>query len=335
MMDILSTAAHANNFPQRLVAETTEAQVGVTLLFVGDGIILDPQVDLYQQADQAFQQLGYEVATESFRENIISSDLGKIEDQKRDNVRGLRSSRDKFNQLHKYIAESVEDGRAHIQGLNDLIDNIHSGYQKKYGEVIKVTTTYMQEINTAIAKLSSNIEAGSDGKIKFSANKYALSLDSTISSYSGVKFTGDSNSRGDLGKYFGGWSENLNKAKPLKQFNGSRDEFTFWDKKLSGQGFTVKYDNGVIKIYPDFKPIKEIFTALQTSSVPWTGGEISSQEFQSLQTAIDGQKNTINSSVSRLLETFRQDNSHFETLVQLLIQLIKDLHQNNNGLINM
>ncbi|WP_108478670.1 MULTISPECIES: hypothetical protein [Providencia] len=59
------------------------------------------------------------------------------------------------------------------------------------------------------------------------------------------------------------------------------------------------------------------------------------QELQSLQTAIDAQKNSVNSSTSRLLETFRQDNSHFETLVQLLIQLIKDLNQNNNSLINM
>ncbi|MEX9941835.1 hypothetical protein AB7Z36_16270 [Providencia rettgeri] len=60
-----------------------------------------------------------------------------------------------------------------------------------------------------------------------------------------------------------------------------------------------------------------------------------SQEFQSLQTAIDSQKNAINSSVSRLLETFRQDNSHFETLTQLLIQLYKDLQQYNNGYVNM
>lgn len=60
-----------------------------------------------------------------------------------------------------------------------------------------------------------------------------------------------------------------------------------------------------------------------------------SQSFQSLQTAMDAQKNTVNSSVSRLLETFRQDNSHFETLVQLLIQLIKDLNQNNMSLINI
>lgn len=39
--------------------------------------------------------------------------------------------------------------------------------------------------------------------------------------------------------------------------------------------------------------------------------------------------------MSRLLETFRQDNSHFETLTQLLIQLYKDLQQYNNGYVNM
>ncbi|MBO1915923.1 hypothetical protein J4727_04170 [Providencia rettgeri] len=38
-------------------------------------------------------------------------------------------------------------------------------------------------------------------------------------------------------------------------------------------------------------------------------------------------KNAVNSSVSRLLETFRQDNSHFDTLTQLLIKLIQELDQ--------
>ncbi|OAT51386.1 hypothetical protein [Providencia heimbachae] len=330
MMDILSTAAHANNFPQRPVVETTEAQVGVTPLFVGDGIILDPQADLYQQADQAFQQLGYEVATESFRENIISSDLGKIEDQRRDNVRGLRSSRDKLNQLPKYIAESVEDGRAHIQGLNDLIDNIHSGYQKKYGEVIKATTTYMQDVNTAIGKMSNYVEAGSDGKIYFKPEAFLISIDNSISKYSGNQFSGSG-----PGAYFGNWKPNLSNATPLITIQGNQQEYLFWEKKLAGQGFIVEKVNGNIKIYPDFKPIKEIFSSIANSPAKWDGSDMMTQSFQSLQTAIDGQKNTINSSVSRLLETFRQDNSHFETLVQLLIQLIKDLHQNNNGLINM
>ncbi|MEX6205173.1 hypothetical protein AB6G29_24515, partial [Providencia hangzhouensis] len=64
------------------------------------------------------------------------------------------------------------------------------------------------------------------------------------------------------------------------------------------------------------------------------GVDLMAQTVQSLQTAIDAQKNAVNSSVSRLLETFRQDNSHFDTLTQLLIKLIQELNQYNNGLVN-
>ncbi|MEY1195413.1 hypothetical protein AB7101_10465 [Providencia rettgeri] len=65
------------------------------------------------------------------------------------------------------------------------------------------------------------------------------------------------------------------------------------------------------------------------------GVDLMAQTVQSLQTAIDAQKNAVNSSVSRLLETFRQDNSHFDTLTQLLIKLIQELNQYNNGLVNI
>ncbi|MEY0414477.1 hypothetical protein AB7W52_09270 [Providencia rettgeri] len=105
---------------------------------------------------------------------------------------------------------------------------------------------------------------------------------------------------------------------------------------MTDQGFVIKQSNGKLCIYPDLKPVKEMFHAINHSSGAWNdGSDIMSQEFQSLQTAIDSQKNAINSSVSRLLETFRQDNSHFETLTQLLIQLYKDLQQYNNGYVNM
>ncbi len=98
----------------------------------------------------------------------------------------------------------------------------------------------------------------------------------------------------------------------------------------------TKRVNGKLCIYPDLKPVKEIFYAINHSSGEWNdGSDISAQEFQSLQSAVENQKNAINSSVSRLLETFRQDNSHFETLTQLLIQLYKDLQQYNNGYVNM
>ncbi|MGO2305494.1 MAG: hypothetical protein ACTH5W_12430 [Providencia sp.] len=95
--------------------------------------------------------------------------------------------------------------------------------------------------------------------------------------------------------------------------------------------------NGALRIFPDLKPVKEIFYALNHSSLKWgdEGSDISPQEFQSLQSIVDSQKGAINSSQSRLLETFRQDNSHFGTLIQLLIQLYKDLQQYNNSYVNM
>jgi invasin D len=48
-------------------------------------------------------------------------------------------------------------------------------------------------------------------------------------------------------------------------------------------------------------------------------------------TAIDSQKNSVNSSVSQLLERFRQDNSTFETMIQLLTKMTEDLHRYNAG----
>lgn len=139
-----------------------------------------------------------------------------------------------------------------------------------------------------------------------------------------------------IGEYFGKWEPDYNKADPLMKIKGSKEEHEFWTKKLTGQGFVIKEIKGELRIYPDLKPIKEMFHAINHSSGKWNeGSDIMSQEFQSLQSAVDSQKNTINSSVSRLLETFRQDNSHFETLTQLLVQLYKDLQQYNNGYVNM
>ncbi|WP_272666161.1 hypothetical protein [Providencia sp. PROV174] len=140
-----------------------------------------------------------------------------------------------------------------------------------------------------------------------------------------------------VGEYFGKWKPDFDNATPLMRITGTEQEYTFWEKKLSEQGFIVERMKGELYIFPDLKPVKEIFYALNHSSATWNeeGSDISSQEFQSLQSAVDSQKNTINSSVSRLLETFRQDNSHFETLTQLLVQLYKDLQQYNNGYVNM
>lgn len=108
---------------------------------------------------------------------------------------------------------------------------------------------------------------------------------------------------------------------------------SFFKKKLEGQGFIVKETDGKIKIYPDFNVVKEIKKIVDGVKLN-EDGDLISQAFQSMQTAIDSKKNSVNNSVSRLLEAFRQDNSHFETLTQLLIQLLKDLFQYNAGFAN-
>ncbi len=329
-MNISPQIHSMNNLLVGTITKALNNQIDASSPNIGEVIVTDSNVDLYEQATKQFQGLGYTVAETSFCEGAVTNNLDKIKAQMQASKRDSRISIDKYNALLRYRAEPVEDGRAHTKQLNSLIDNIHSGYQKKYGEIIKATTQYMQDVNTALGKMSSYIEPGKDGKIKFYPLKFAKEIDSAVSKSFGVAFSNSNPSH-----YFGQWSANLDNAIPLISIKGNSQEFAFWDKKLSGQGFVVKHEKENIKIYPDEKPIKEIFLTIKGTSADWDGKDIMSQELQSLQTAIDSQKNTVNSSVSRLLETFRQDNSHFETLVQLLIQLIKDLHQNNNGLINM
>ena len=292
---------------------------------MGEALVLDPSLDDYQQADQAFQQLGYDVAVSPFRENAISGDIDKVNAQVRAMMMASKQSADFYNR----ITGMVEDGRSHIEGLHTLIGKIHSGYQKQYAEVVKAATTYMQDVNTALGTMSQHMKAGDNGKIKFYPEDFAASVDEVMSKYTNQKYSGSNPS-----SYFGNWDPPLS-GTPLIKIPLSEGAYKFWKKKLDGQGFVVNTTASEIVIYPDFKPIKEVYSSIANSSAKWGGSDISAQEFQSMQTAIDAQKNTMNSSVSRLLETFRQDNSHFETLVQLLIQLLKDLYQNSMSLINI
>lgn len=61
------------------------------------------------------------------------------------------------------------------------------------------------------------------------------------------------------------------------------------------------------------------------------GSDTNAQAFQSLQSGIDSQKNAIDNSVTQLLEKFRQDNTSFETLIQLLTKMVDDLYRYNMG----
>lgn len=305
---------------------------------VTEGVTLDVHADPYQQAMEYAEQFGQPTNHTYFREESVNPSLDKIKGKMQAAMREFNHSEDLVHALSRKkrsLPVTVEDGRAHIHALNDVINNIHSGYQKQYGELVKSATKFMQEINTAIGNISKHMKPGSDGKINFYGKQALLEIDKIVEGYSGKGFYKDPDYVPDLESYFNNWSADIQNSKPILQLANTGGVYAFWDKKLSGQGFIVKASGGEINIYPDLKPITEIYSTIKNISIHWGQGNMMAQEFQSMQTAIDSQKNAVNNSVSRLLENFRQDNSHFETLTQLLIQLIKDLGQNNNALINI
>ncbi|EUD07375.1 hypothetical protein [Providencia alcalifaciens] len=351
------------------VTESTNVQNHLPIM--GESLALDSSLDVYQKGAQLALQLGAPATDVPFREESISDNLDKIKEQYRSVMMAMKYSSDGY----KRASQPFEDGRSHIAATKDLIGEIHEDYQKKYGEIVKASTQYMQDINTALSKLSANISSGSDGKIKFKPKAFLMDFDKVVSKYSGMSYgdyysfyeTSSYSESELLAEYCEMWGQDLGKKNTtdnntsskgsMREYLSTLDsseygkrtpqlytikagsdidtEFNFWNKKLSGQGFVVKKIGKEIHVYPDFKAIREIYLSIRNAPVDWDGSDMVSQSFQSLQTAMDAQKNTVNSSVSRLLETFRQDNSHFETLVQLLIQLIKDLNQNNMSLINI
>ncbi|MDM9283019.1 IpaD/SipD/SspD family type III secretion system needle tip protein [Providencia rettgeri] len=338
---------------------------------IGEGVLIDPNLDIYQQVVSYYEQLCDEIAKPIERTNIVFDQLNDISEQANALIRELKISGDNTSRVLIKLSEefatlpngaaayssrsrSIEDGRSHIGQVEKIIKNINSGYQKDFGNIIKSSTKYMQDVNTALGKISEYIKAGDDGKIKFQRVKLLDRLDELFSDYTDHKnvrkkelgrnkpLTTDADD--DNRDYYKNWSESDNSAEKIYEMDYSDSAFNFWKKKLGGQGFVVdtRTPKGkkVIRIYPDITPLKEIMTAIYdvedtTNGWKTAGVELMAQTVQSLQTAIDAQKNAVNSSVSRLLETFRQDNSHFDTLTQLLIKLIQELNQYNSGLVNI
>lgn len=299
---------------------------------VGGSFALDPAMDPTEQAESVLRHYNIdipEVIPQTFK---ISEELGN------DKIRAVqrefkKTSDEYYNAITSLPKSAIEDGRPHITSVLDLITNINTNYQKNFGEITKKATAFMEIVNTALGKLSAHIKAGSDGKINISPLEFAKEIDTAIEKYTGKKYTGGNN-KDDANAYFGNWAADLSKAEPLHTITDGKEQFQFWKKKLDGQGFTVQQKGNDLVIYPDFKPIIEIYNTIKGVPAEWTGGDTQAQSFQSMQTAMDTQKNAVNNSVSRLLETFRQDNSHFETLTQLLVQLLKDLFQYNTGFAN-
>ncbi|WP_369309490.1 IpaD/SipD/SspD family type III secretion system needle tip protein [Providencia rettgeri] len=335
-MEIVSQRNYANTIPVNMTGKTIEGHRSQ----VSENIHTDILVDPYEQSIQFAKDLGLSFSPTTFREDAVTSNLDKIKAQMQAAKRDLNYTNDLVNGLRtKRSTTKINhvDGRPHIEGTKKLIENIHTGYQKQYGEIIKKATEYMQDVNTALGKMSQHIEPGKDGKVQYNKRNFLDGLNRSFEKYStycaGRNY--NQNDKHIINSFYGGWSPSEQSTKPIASLEYNKSALQFWEKKLGRQGFFVKRDGNTINIYPDLKPISEIFSASAAIDTEWWGGDIMAQQFQSLQTAIDSQKNTVNNSVSRLLENFRQDNSHFETLVQLLIQLIKDLNQNNNSLVNM
>lgn len=359
------------------------------LPFKGE-VIFNNALDPYQKAFDVFQQMGYRIPEENVQPQPMNNSLENIQLKSKMQAYKHKRVNDNYEEVRGLAAKrGVADGRPHIAGISEVIDNIYTDYQQKYGELVKASMQYMQDMNIMASKLSRYIEAGENGKIHIKLEDTLRAMDEIVAKYSGTSVTsevdGETKELKELreelrlayerieviktnggvslafefmnvvnlsnkikeemkklnlksvGGYFGKWEPDFDKAKPLMEINGTEQEYAFWEKKLQGQGFIVKRVNGALRIFPDFKPVKEIFYTLNHSSATWDtdGSDISSQEFQSLQSIVDSQKGAINSSQSRLVETFRQDYSHFETLIQLLIQLYKDLQQYNNSYVNM
>ncbi|ENR5392977.1 hypothetical protein PWM41_002943 [Providencia rettgeri] len=374
------------------------------LPFKGE-VTLNHALEPYEKAFDAFQQMGYRIPEGNIQPPPVNDSLENIQLKAKMLAYKHQSVNDSYEEVRGLSARKrLADGRPHIAGINEVIENIYTDYQQKYGELVKASTQYMQDMNIMVSKLSRYIEAGENGKIHIKLEDTLIVMDEIVAKYSGtsmekeIKVVANGSVKNkdaienlkekikikqkeyknlfqwnilninkdkmnqlssdmdkyrkeiaqleqnfvikegiSIGEYFGKWKPDFDNATPLMRITGTEQEYTFWEKKLSEQGFIVERMKGELYIFPDLKPVKEIFYALNHSSATWNeeGSDISSQEFQSLQSAVDSQKNTINSSVSRLLETFRQDNSHFETLTQLLVQLYKDLQQYNNGYVNM
>ncbi|MHB7672924.1 hypothetical protein, partial [Providencia stuartii] len=284
----------------------------------------DLELPIEERAEKILQQYGVDYPEK--KNYLISNNM-----QDHEQILALtrlaqfefKDSMDKTSNLIASMSAEItktEDGRSHIKSIKELIDNINSNYQKSFGEITKGATKYMETLNKALGLLSTYISAGKDGKIHFNRSEFDNQFMIALKDYVIPK----------TGTAWDAWREPVidddrisNFINPIASISAKEGMASFFKKKLEGQGFIVKEIDGQIKIYPDFNVVKEIKKIVDDVGLNGDG-DLISQAFQSMQTAIDSKKNSVNNSVSRLLEAFRQDNSHFETLTQLLIQLLKD-----------
>lgn len=328
----------------------------------GGSLLFDSTLNAEQQAESILNQMGKDIPEKTYRklteipeipfeyDKLLSQidtaeglnkfkvykekenekNIFEIKARNKEASREFSRSTDQYKiaiqPIHAKIKAKVTDNdvRPHISAIYDTIDNINSNYQKNFGEITKNATKFMEKVNNALGKMSSYISSGNDGKIHFKKEDFLVEFKKKFEDMLWKKSV---------------WGTELNVinidsyVKPIASFTSKPGMYNFFSKKLKDQGFFVKEFGGNVHIYPDFNSVVEMLSTVD-SSLKESKGDIMSQAFQSVQTALDSKKNAVNNSVSRLLETFRQDNSHFETLTQLLIQLLKDLFQYNAGFAN-
>ncbi|WP_145932171.1 IpaD/SipD/SspD family type III secretion system needle tip protein [Yersinia bercovieri] len=266
--------------------------------------------------------------------HFMSTKQEDIQDGSRQLHRELQQSSDSYSKAVKslkLVTGASQGARVvgnegtppHIDALESLINTIHGGYQKTYSDINQKAAQYMKDVNTALGKMSDFIRAGGDGKIHFRPEDFLKEMHKTFTKY--TEFNPKST------KDYHNWSPDDSSTKAIHTFRGDETAFKFWKEKL-GDGFIVKQvGSDSISIYPNLSAIRQIHASVAKISLDWGGGDMASQSFQSLQTAIDSQKNSVNNGVSQLLERFRQDNSTFETMIQLLTKMTEDLHRYNAG----
>lgn len=321
-------------------AATQGGDQGQAIAFQGaEQLTLSPsQGDPYLLAEQLLSQnhgllpLSDPDSYSSVFSRSISTDAEEIQDDSRQLHRDLQKSSDHYNKANANSGAAAraatvagyEGTPPHIEALESLISTIHGDYQKTYSEINQKAAEYMKDVNTAVGKISDFIGPGNDGRLTFKVPEFLRGMADELNKYTGSK----PNSQDE----FKNWTPEQSSTKPIYTFKGDNNALDFWKNKL-GDGFIVIRGWGSdIEIKPNLKPIKEIYSSVAHAHVGWNpGAEISSQGFQTLQSAIDSQKNGVNSSVSQLLERFRQDNSTFETMIQLLTKMTEDLHRYNAG----
>ncbi|MEY1390352.1 hypothetical protein AB7044_14730 [Providencia stuartii] len=328
MTEISPTAPQFN----RIITSTNTTTVDNHFMpsLLGGSFVADRVANPEEQAEAALKYYGMHVPEKVYQYTDRQETLEEIKTKSRLVERELKNTTDFYNSAStKIAAEVAQDGRSHITSIFNVINGVNSDYQKSFGEITKAVTQFMEKVNKGLGSISQCLDSGSNGYINLDKKKFFDSLKDSLKDYT-YEHT----------RNF--WDHSLsidnvnNVIKPMARFDSKPGMLEFWQKKLNGQGFLVKEIDGVIYIYPDMQPIKDIYeTVHPIMGVDTPKGEMMVQTFQSMQTAIDSKKNAVNNSVSRLLETFRQDNSHFETLTQLLIQLLKDLFQYNAGFANI